>query len=93
MTRPQQPAARARWDVRLEAIGLALASLRDASEAVNGAAGTYQFHMSTVSRITRIPETTLRTMADAAFTSIRVPGYVVGWGDNWFHLAPGEPGK
>lgn len=55
--------------------------------------GVYRVHADSVARATEIPVTSLRTIADDAFTRIVVPGYVVGWGGNWFHLAPAEPRK
>lgn len=91
MTVPRQPAARARWSTRLEAIGLALAALREkAAPGMPAGSTEFKMHIATVSRVCRIPETTLRTMAAEAFTEIRVPGYVVGYGANYFYLAPAE---
>lgn len=92
MTRiPTQPAARERWLTRIRIIGVVLDSLVRQEPPLADEFAEHRFHMSKVARLAKIPETSLRTIADNAFTKIQVPGHVVGWSDNVFHIALDGP--
>lgn len=90
MKRPLQPAARARWSDRVRAIGAALEDMTKLG-GIEPDSGERKVHVGTLARLTKIPETSLRSILDECFTEIVVPGFVVGYGANWIYLAPAEP--
>lgn len=85
--KPRQRAARERWAQRVKAIGVVLDSLNRQVGPLEDVYASRGFHVSTVSRLTKIPETSLRRIADESFPEIQVPGHVVGWGQNRFFVA------
>lgn len=89
MKRPLQPAARARWSDRLRAIGAALEDMTKLG-GIEPDSGERKVHVGTLARLTKIPETSLRSILGECFTEVVVPGFVVGYGGNWIYLAPAE---
>lgn len=89
--KPRQRAARERLESRLRILGVVLDSLAR-QNPLPDVYGRREFHVETVARLAKIPESSLRDIASHSFQDIKVPGHCVGWESNRFVLCLDERG-